>query len=84
MSLPRFSRSLYRDFVTAFKERRLDDSTEPKIAGVPETPRPVSAKRREYLREYVRSVVARFGGNRTAAAEALLVTPRTIFRYLEE
>jgi ATP-binding cassette subfamily B protein/subfamily B ATP-binding cassette protein MsbA len=54
MSLPRFSRSLYRDFVTAFKERRLDDSAEPKIAGVPETPRPVSAKRREYLREYVR------------------------------
>ena len=54
MSLPRFSRSLYRDFVTAFRERRLDDSTEPKIAGAPETPRPVSGKRREYLREYVR------------------------------
>ena len=54
MSLPRFSRSLYRDFVTAFRERRLDDSAEPKIAGVPETPRPVSGKRREYLREYVR------------------------------
>jgi len=53
MSLPRFSRSLYRDFVTAFRERRLDDSAEPKIAGVPETPRPVSGKRREYLREYV-------------------------------
>jgi len=54
MSLPRFSRSLYRDFVTAFRERRLDDSAEPKIAGVPETPRPVSGKRREYLREYAR------------------------------
>ena len=54
MSLPRFSRSLYRDFVTAFRERRLDDSAEPKIAGVPETPRPATGKRREYLREYVR------------------------------
>ena len=54
MSLPRFSRSLYRDFVAAFRERRLDDSAEPKIPGVPETPRPVSGKRREYLREYVR------------------------------
>ena len=46
--------------------------------------RPLALARDEYLKEYVREVVARFGGNRTAAAEALLVTPRTVFRYLEE
>ena len=46
--------------------------------------RPLALARDEYLKEYVREVVERFGGNRTAAAEALLVTPRTIFRYLEE
>jgi ATP-binding cassette, subfamily B, bacterial len=54
MSLPRSSRSFYRDFVTAFREHRLDDSTETKTGAAPETPRPVSTKRREYLREYVR------------------------------
>ena len=29
-------------------------------------------------------IVERLGGNRTAAARALLVTPRTIFKYLDE
>ncbi len=54
MSLPRSSRYLYRDFVKAFRDRRLDDSTEPKTATVPEPPRPGAERRREYLREYVR------------------------------
>jgi DNA-binding NtrC family response regulator len=46
--------------------------------------RPLSMARDEFLRGYVRDVVERMGGNRTAAADALLVTPRTIFKYLEE
>jgi len=46
--------------------------------------RPLTMARDEFLRAYVRRVVDRLGGNRTAAAEALLVTPRTIYRYLEE
>lgn len=46
--------------------------------------RPLAMARDEFLRGYVREVVERFGGNRTAAAEALHVTPRTIFKYLEE
>jgi len=46
--------------------------------------RPLSMARDEFLRAYVREVVERFGGNRTAAAEALVVTPRTVFKYLEE
>jgi ATP-binding cassette, subfamily B, bacterial len=54
MSLPRSSRYLYRDFVKAFRDRRLDDSAEPKTATVPEPPRPGAERRREYLREYVR------------------------------
>ncbi len=46
--------------------------------------RPLSLARDEFLKAYVREVVARYEGNRTAAADALLVTPRTVFRYLEE
>jgi DNA-binding NtrC family response regulator len=46
--------------------------------------RPLAMARDEFLRDYVRGIVERMGGNRTAAADALLVTPRTIFKYLEE
>lgn len=46
--------------------------------------RPLAMARDEFLRDYVRDAVDRCGGNRTAAAEALLVTPRTVFKYLEE
>jgi ATP-binding cassette subfamily B protein len=54
MSFPRSSRSLYRDFVKAFRERRLDDAADTKATAVPEPSRPASARRREYLREYIR------------------------------
>jgi ATP-binding cassette, subfamily B, bacterial len=54
MAFPRSSRSLYRDFVTAFRERRLDDSIETKQGAPQDPPRPANARRREYLREYVR------------------------------
>jgi DNA-binding NtrC family response regulator len=50
----------------------------------PDAIRPLAMARDEYLRDYVRKVVDRLGGNRTAAAEALIVTPRTVFKYLEE
>jgi transcriptional regulator with GAF, ATPase, and Fis domain len=40
--------------------------------------------RDRYLKGLVKEVVDRHGGNRTAAARALSVTPRTIFKYLEE
>ena len=48
------------------------------------TVRPLAMARDEFLRDYVRDAVTRCGGNRTAAADALLVTPRTVFKYLEE
>src|SRR5262245_4146228 len=54
MAFPRSSRSLYRDFVEAFRERRLDDSVETKPGAPAQPPRPANAKRREYLREYIR------------------------------
>ncbi|AKV04641.1 Response regulator of zinc sigma-54-dependent two-component system [Labilithrix luteola] len=46
--------------------------------------RPLSMVRDEFLRQYVREVVARFGGNRTAAADALMVSARTVFKYVDE
>ncbi|NOU34319.1 MAG: sigma-54-dependent Fis family transcriptional regulator, partial [Polyangiaceae bacterium] len=46
--------------------------------------RPLSLVRDEYLRTYVRKVVDHFGGNRTQAADALMVSVRTVFKYLEE
>lgn len=52
--------------------------------GDPSFVRPLALARDEFLKRYVRDVVASFDGNRTAAAEALLVTPRTVFRYMEE
>jgi transcriptional regulator with GAF, ATPase, and Fis domain len=45
---------------------------------------PLSQVRDEYLKDYVRSVVERLGGNRLEAAKALMVSPRTIYKYLEE
>ena len=49
-----------------------------------ETVRPLAMARDEYLRDYVRQIVQQLGGNRTAAAEALYVTLRTVFKYLEQ
>src|SRR4051794_31103099 len=46
------SRALYRDFVAAYREHRLD----PPDGGTekaPQAPRAVATKRREYLREYI-------------------------------
>jgi|GEM_PF-6387609 hypothetical protein len=40
--------------------------------------------RDSYLKGYVEQVVARMKGNRQAAARALGVSPRTVYRYLEE
>ncbi len=64
---PRSSRQRYRVFVDDYKHRRLDDPDNPTVKREPdgdegkqgETPAPVSpaarkAKRREYLREYLR------------------------------
>ena len=36
------------------------------------------------VKRYVEEVVTRFGGNRTAAADALKVSVRTVFKYLDE
>src|SRR5687768_6013563 len=46
---PRSSRARYREFVEAYRRRRLDES-----GGAPEPKRPAPAPRREYLREYLR------------------------------
>ncbi|MBW2733184.1 MAG: hypothetical protein JRH20_12395, partial [Deltaproteobacteria bacterium] len=40
--------------------------------------------RDSYLKRYVAEAGQRCGGNRTEAASLLRVTPRTIFKYLEE
>jgi len=53
-------------------------------AGSQETVKSLVLVRDEYLKRHVRDMVERFGGNRTAAAKAMGVTPRTVFKYLEE
>jgi DNA-binding NtrC family response regulator len=60
--------------------------TLPTTGSMPPAPlvRPLSMARDEFLREYVHQVVARFGGNRTAAADALMVSARTVFKYMDE
>ena len=45
---------------------------------------PLAAAKEEFQRDYVNQVLDRFAGNRTKAAEALGVDPRTIFRHLEK
>lgn len=45
---------------------------------------PFAQARDDFLKKYVNQVVAGFDGNRSAAAEALQVTPRTIYKYIEE
>ena len=45
---------------------------------------PLAAAKEEFQRDYVNQVLERFAGNRTKAAEALGVDPRTIFRHLEK
>jgi transcriptional regulator with GAF, ATPase, and Fis domain len=58
----------------------------PNVGSMPPAPlvRPLSMARDEFLRNYVREVVERFGGNRTAAADALMVSARTVFKYMDE
>ncbi len=46
--------------------------------------KPLVVARDAFLKRYVQEAVAQFDGNRTAAAEALLVSVRTVFKYLEE
>jgi transcriptional regulator with GAF, ATPase, and Fis domain len=46
--------------------------------------RPLAQVRDQFLQGYVQSVVEKCGGSRAAAAEALQVSVRTIFKYLEE
>ena len=60
--------------------------TAPNQGSMPPAPlvRPLSMARDEFLRGYVREVVERFGGNRTAAADALMVSARTVFKYMDE
>ena len=45
---------------------------------------PLAAARDAFQRDYVNGALERFAGNRTKAAEALGVDPRTIFRHLEK
>ena len=45
---------------------------------------PLAAAKDAFQRNYVNQVLERFAGNRTKAAEALGVDPRTIFRHLEK
>jgi transcriptional regulator with GAF, ATPase, and Fis domain len=54
--------------------------TDSRASGV----RPLSMVRDAFLRTYVQRVVDDFGGNRTQAADALMVSVRTVFKYLEE
>ncbi len=60
--------------------------TAPNQGSMPPAPlvRPLSMARDEFLRGYVREVVERFAGNRTAAADALMVSARTVFKYMDE
>ncbi len=51
-------------------------------AGGPEVV-PLAQAREDYTRQYILEVLERHGGNRTRAAKALGVDPRTVFRYLE-
>ena len=44
---------------------------------------PLSQARETFTRQYILKVLERSGGNRTRAAKALGVDPRTVFRYLE-
>lgn len=44
----------------------------------------LEAAKQRFVEEKVRLAVSRAGGNRTQAAKLLGVTPRTLFRYLEE
>ena len=67
-----------------------DEVIEPVNLGLPdqwtieEEDKPLNQVRDEFLKQYVRAAVARHSGNRLAAARALMVSPRTIFKYLEE
>jgi transcriptional regulator with GAF, ATPase, and Fis domain len=45
---------------------------------------PLARARDDFVKQYVKQAVSDFGGNRTAAARALKITPRTVFKYLEE
>ena len=45
---------------------------------------PLAAAKDAFQRDYVNQVLDRYAGNRTKAAEALGVDPRTIFRHLEK
>jgi DNA-binding NtrC family response regulator len=45
---------------------------------------PLSVARDHFQKRYVLEVVERLGGNRSAAAAALGVTARTIYKYIEE
>jgi transcriptional regulator with GAF, ATPase, and Fis domain len=45
---------------------------------------PLAQARDNFLKQYVDRAVQQCGGNRTEAAKLLMVTPRTIFKYLEE
>jgi len=44
---------------------------------------PLAEAKERYARQYVLDVLALCGGNRTRAAQALGVDPRTVFRFLE-
>ena len=65
----------------------------PEALGLPRPPdepeaqaarEPLDVARDRFLKAYVQRVVEELGGNRTAAAAALGVTPRTVFKYLDE
>jgi ATP-binding cassette, subfamily B, bacterial len=75
VSLPRSSRQRYRGFVEDFKHRRLDDTTAPTEKGAGPDPGPSSdrrAKRRQYVREYLRWLKPHRAGVAAVFALALL------------
>lgn len=69
----------------SFTEVRLSaPAGRPSPAGSDETIVSLVTARDSYLKRYVEKVVERMKGNRQAAARALGVSPRTVYRYLEE
>jgi transcriptional regulator with GAF, ATPase, and Fis domain len=52
-------------------------------SGLGDLSRPLEVARDEFVARYVRAVVEQVGGNREAAAKALGIGVRTLYRYLE-
>lgn len=83
MSQARSSRQRYRNFLQDYKQRRLDDTEEPRQdPPASDASRPPRSRRREYLREYLRWLFPyRYAGGqrqRLAIARAILASPQIL------